>query len=664
MELNLVNYPDPMYEYGVNYSAGVKYAVRVDDKGNMIPAPAEIVYLDLSSITGEADDLSAINASILSNYDTGKLNEIQVRSLEQWVEAGGILITGTGANAQKVYSGLTEKLKQYKITGSGSLAGYQALGDAIEKTVPEGALDIALGSTGDGAVLLKEGEYPLAISYPIGNGCEIVLAYDPSLEPIAGWVDSAQLMAYLINEGTKTINRKSEAGGGVDISLFNNVASDVPESAAPPFGLITIILAIYLVIVGPILYILLKKKDKRDLSWFVIPALAFVFMFVIYVAGFKSRYTTAVLNTFSIIDIDAETGEGKVASAMAAFNNRKGTFRIEYDSSKDISTYTSGYNNYYYNPNLNPSAGNAYRKVTEKIIYSDKRINEYYDVGIWEKVTLNGNTEIKTDGGIIRSASLSGGMFSASIENNTPFELKESFITIGDSVIEIGDILPGETREISEQLNNLKTISEYLNSKYYIDYSNTSRRERTELDRKRSIINGLARNSFVNLDYLVNLYAFNDSHIDYGIIVNGAQPVNYDTNVILAHTGDLFRESGVVELPYGTIVPYIIPDKGFYYDSGPDGYIQIDMEAEVYVDFEIPAQLAVEEFTVSWSSKLNNNFGGSAKQAGFTFEIYNNEAQDWEEFTDRFTPSGESNKYIDNTNRVRLKLVGEKINGV
>ena len=57
----------------------------------------------------------------------------------------------------------------------------------------------------------------------------------------------------------------------------------------PRVGKYVIILMIYIIVIGPTIYLVLKKKDKFGLIWIVIPVTAVVFTFIIYLAGSNTR---------------------------------------------------------------------------------------------------------------------------------------------------------------------------------------------------------------------------------------------------------------------------------------------------------------------------------------------------------------------------------------
>lgn len=85
---------------------------------------------------------------VVSKYDTGLLSEAQVETLEKWVDTGGTLIMGTGLNWQKVYNGLPDSLKLFKINGTADFDSAFELEKFIGREVPGMLLKLTVGEKG------------------------------------------------------------------------------------------------------------------------------------------------------------------------------------------------------------------------------------------------------------------------------------------------------------------------------------------------------------------------------------------------------------------------------------------------------------------------------------------------------------------------------------
>ncbi len=82
------------------------------------------------------------------------------------------------------------------------------------------------------------------------------------------------------------------------------------EKANINYGMLNILIAIYVILVGPVVYLVLRYYKKRELYWAVVPALALLFVGIISFAGkgFRIADTTVCSVTFVNTGNDGETG--------------------------------------------------------------------------------------------------------------------------------------------------------------------------------------------------------------------------------------------------------------------------------------------------------------------------------------------------------------------
>ena len=93
---------------------------KVPPKGTAfdgVKRSTEIIELDENNLPENEGLLKTVDFIIISDYDTSVLTEAQKTAVSDWVSQGNILVIGTGENARKVYSGLDESLKPFKING-------------------------------------------------------------------------------------------------------------------------------------------------------------------------------------------------------------------------------------------------------------------------------------------------------------------------------------------------------------------------------------------------------------------------------------------------------------------------------------------------------------------------------------------------------------------
>ena len=103
---------------------------------------------------------------------------------------------------------------------------------------------------------------------------------------------------------------------------------NIPVDKVVNVWTLAIILGIYALIIGVVLYIVLKKMKKRDLIWMAVPTLAVGFSLVIYLSGSSTRVNDLIVNQVNIIDINEE-GKGQVKGYVGIGTKYKDDVTIE-----------------------------------------------------------------------------------------------------------------------------------------------------------------------------------------------------------------------------------------------------------------------------------------------------------------------------------------------
>lgn len=653
----------------------------------------EAVNLNERNFPEEGKLIGAFDIMIISNYDTSLLNDKQLSLLGDWVEGGRILFIGLGANARKTYGGLPDRLKPFKVEGTRDIDKAGKLEELTGKSLPGIALNVVTGDPGEGRVILEEEGIPLAIAYKKGSGVIVVLTFDPSIKPIFEWEGENILWQSLINavydemqaEGLTWTEPYSDYFSSEDISnvlsSLQYPASNVPDTQKPPFTFLFVTIIIYTLFAGPVLYLILKMKDKRDLSWIAIPASALLFTMIIYIVGFKTRYTTAVLNNISLINLDEEAGTARIYTVSGAFNNSRGSMTIDYAPSDVVEiAANSDYFRVMTAYGSQPDEGDNYT-LLGKLTYGNENSYEIYNVNMWEPKYIYMGKNVPYEGRMISEARVNERGFSAVIKNNTGMDLKNSFIVVGSHFYNIGDINNGEEKEISFSFDDptvQKSIEAYLNTWYNYTSSGPAQMPASEIRdirRKRQIIGYFFDYMGNTVEYSnsgkISFFAFNGDSIGYRLEINGKLPREFNTNFVYLTTDIEFKKGEHVYLPAGIITA--VPDymQSAYYNWW---YKLVDIYESGNVDlkFIIPDNISPEEIKITWeplSGEIENvqprmnssDEGEDNENMIFRMYIFNNATQQWEEFDKEFIITAHEsspgiNSFINNEGEIKVRV--------
>jgi hypothetical protein len=258
--------------------------------------------------------LGSFAALVLSDAATGRWSPEQRAALAGWVGRGGRLIVAGGPNWRKTIEGVGDlsPIRPVDSRTVGGLGGLAGSGGG-----PAGSFVVSVGEPVAGATKLAEGDgVPLVARHNWGRGEVTYLAFDPAAPGFLGWSGAGGFWRGLglgtaapasLQDPFLTLGVGPGASGGPNvgqgISFVNRVVEDVPGLGLPPTWLLGLVMLLFIIAVGPLNYLLLRRLDRRELAWLTIPALTLLFAAGIYAVGVGTRGRGVIVNTVSIVRI-------------------------------------------------------------------------------------------------------------------------------------------------------------------------------------------------------------------------------------------------------------------------------------------------------------------------------------------------------------------------
>lgn len=653
---------------------------------------AVVVSFDRGSFPDNSKVMDAFNYLIISKFDTGLLSETQTSTMENWADSGGIIILGTGLYWQKAYNGLPDSLKPFSIEDIIDFNATETFDAFTGRGSPTITLKTAKGTLGFEYIPHSDTDYyenteysanhpntdiivgsdrnPLVIKYAKGFGYIAVFTFDLTLEPFVSWPHKAYFMENVFRHIGSNNQRFYQNGQDYYLKQnYNSVniqhlVNEVPGDKNPPFFWMFLSLGIYIILAGPMLYLILKKCDRRDWAWVIIPTLSIVFLGGMYVFGFKSRYNSAVSNSISIIKAQAGKNEATVSSAIGVFNNKRGTLKLEYEHDNGIEVPFLQNDNRYYG---NETDGIVVGKYTT----GDNIMFEQYNVMLWTPLILNAEKTIPFDGDILRDVYFKDGALEGSITNTSPYDMLDAVILTGRNIIPIGNIVAGDTTALNIPLesneNLYKRTQDYLDGEFGRTYYRSTKEypeNYREMMRKRNIFQDYIY-SITKTGIKLVLLARNEQIIDYGVIVNNKKPEEYSHNLICVESALSFLQGEEVEIPGGII-------EADMYQSGEIGWledensIRINNTGEMELRFILPDMLDYTELSISVENYIplytkynmsdNPDTQTEILKNKYKYYLYNTKSQIWDSIGETVNISEGAKDYIGYGNEVLMRI--------
>lgn len=261
---------------------GIKYAVKLST-------------LDPADIQTEIDSLRVL---VINDYDTSTLSTENISAIVKWVKSGGVLALGTGKNAEDVLSGFDEYDSSFVGLSYEGTLEYQYDLESNEKyqsALFDENYDYIDVSSGSG---MKQ----------IGSGDIIV--FNADLNDLAKNENAkeSEVEDLYTNVLDTTSNSYSSGYNYNHVSSYDieNVQGYMEKPAQTGAGILAFLIIIYVALVGPIIYLVLKAVNKREKIWIAIPALSLVFVLFVFLISLGVRVRGVTLNSVTAIDVNSD----------------------------------------------------------------------------------------------------------------------------------------------------------------------------------------------------------------------------------------------------------------------------------------------------------------------------------------------------------------------
>lgn len=303
--------------------------------------------------------------------------------------------------------------------------------------------------------IFADGNKILASSADLGKGRIIQTAFSLGDEPLSKMDGYGKLLSELLKD-TLQQNYSRYTSNYLDTLPFElgRLNELYPSFQVSTTGLIVITI-LYILIIGPILYFVLRKFDKREHSWWIIPVVSVVLTLSIFIVGAKDRIMQSQINQSAFYRVDGDTLSGYYVQSI--LTNRGGDFIFTTDK------------------NTTALASKEYGMGDSGRIHESSYVEEHgngstihlRNLNYWSVQSVVGKTTIPNAGNLDVDLTLSDLKLTGTVKNNFPFPLKDVAIISGTREIEIGDIQPNETIKVSKEVKSRILISPSIINQYW-----------------------------------------------------------------------------------------------------------------------------------------------------------------------------------------------------
>ncbi len=638
----------------------------------------EVLFFDSLESLKSLDQLSYFNYIYMGQNQSLTISESMEEVLVDWVEAGNCFIIETGANYQKMNSILPESLNPLAVEEVKNI-----MLENIWQGMPfDQYIDVAISSQTDKMDYFyqQEGEAIIGAVTQRGNGAILTLMVNMGLEPMASWNAKAPLMSSIL-QGimVQSTSMNSDYYGG---SPFQHLLSQVPVEKKTPYMVLFIIFMVYILLLAPVSYFILKKMDKRDFAWILIPIMAILCITTLYILGGNTRYTKAITNSISILTADEESKVMNISTDMYIFNNLKDHLVVEWDANENIqfndnSDYMGYSGGYYREPDNNQN-----KKLTGKFTLGNPMKYEKYNAPLWATSYLSANKTIPFDiNEKMVSMTLNDSEVLIKVKNTTPYRLMNAFVQWGQGYIMIGDLNPGDEKEVTKDFSAFisKPFEKFIQNDMGIKpYDYSAKRTVLGIASQRKYEMLMQRYAYTRPTYpgmtttqsnfeKILLCALNDQGIGYDIKVNEDVTEDYATNIIEISSDLVFEKGSNIIIPEGIITPetaYYLDEEmtkvGTFEYQAYDQYLRFYEQGVASFSYVIPKGITLSMAHMNFGDVYteqdyynSQNGVAATPRGGILYWVWNNQDNIWES-VDKKVDLDE--KFVSAEGQIQLKV--------
>lgn len=393
----------------------------------------------------DSQGLAMANVIVVDEVAIADLTPKQQEALLKWVQDGGTLLLGA-ADQINATAGIFKEYLPLSLSQEMTAISAEALTKLSGGGIFTQPISVYAATSSEGSLpVLTENNAVLAAKKKVGSGEVIQTTFSLGDQPLASMDGYGALLAKVIN--IQSISQQGMMRQGQSpldqISYELRNINELFPSFEVSVSYMLIVIILYILIIGPILYFVLKKADKREHAWWIIPSISVVLSIVLFIVGAKDRIVQPQVqqSAFYKVNEDNSVNGYYVESILT---NRSGDFVVNADQNT-TAVALRNYNNF--TGTMGPLHESSY--VKENASGSTLTLR---DLSYWSVQSFGGKTSAQNIGKMDIDITLKNEQLSGTVKNNFSFALKDVTLISGVKEVKLGDIEANGTLQVNKEL--------------------------------------------------------------------------------------------------------------------------------------------------------------------------------------------------------------------
>lgn len=389
--------------------------------------------------------LAMANVIVVDEVAIADLAQKQQEALLKWVQDGGTLLLGATDQVDAT-AGVFKDYLPMSLSQETTSISAETLTKLSGGGIFTQPISIHTATNLEGSLpVLTESNVVLASKKKIGGGEIIQTAFSLGDQPLASMDGYAALLAKMIDiQSISQHGMMNQGQSPLDqISYELRSINELFPSFEVSVSYMLIVIILYIIIIGPVLYFVLKKVDKREHAWWIIPVFSIVLSIGLFIVGAKDRIVQPQVqqSAFYKVNEDSSLNGYYVESILT---NRSGDFIVNADKNT-TAVAMRNYNNF------TGTVGDLHESSYIKENANGSTLT-LRDLNYWSVQSFGGKTSAQNIGKMDVDITLKNEKLTGTIKNNFPFELKDVTLISGVKEVKLGDIKANGTLQVDKEL--------------------------------------------------------------------------------------------------------------------------------------------------------------------------------------------------------------------
>lgn len=565
--------------------------------------------INLAQLPPRSEALRSLDVLILNSSDTSQLTAEQSQAILGWVKQGGRLVIGGGALAMDTVAGLQDLPLPFTPSGTQQISSAADLLTLAGSDQPEpaaGSYIAAIGELNAGARLLAgDAKQPLVVESRIDKGFIDQVALDLSQAPFEGWSAAALFWQNLFGPSASypswlapDLSSRQQMAAQMGYALQNLPMLDLPSVKG-----LAVLLGVYILVIGPLNYLVLRWKKRLHWAWITIPAITLIFSLSAFGLGYAMHGADIFVNKAALIE--TSPNGSTYISFIGLFSPAQSNYQIEIPGGGLISPMSP-----YYNPWENSFGQDAPVSSSRelRLVQSDPALVSSLSIEQWsmQSFMIEG---LGFDFGAFESdLHMDGSQLIGEVHNRTGHPLSDVTLVFNRRFQRLGDLPDGDSLQVNLDMAGVGEPTfdaPVAYAIYEIEFAKANDGIfPRELEVKRSMLEALfqwgnpLKSSWDGFgSHNINL---SQSPVLVGwlkdappqVSVNGGLPAQQSTALVYSQLDYSLASSGAINLPVGLIPGALVPTPMEGGSCGDPGALAVYIyRGEAEFEFYLPAEL-------------------------------------------------------------------------